>query len=586
MSTSTDDEPGLERETFEKSLPYRVFKQRNPAYCADRWAEYRALYEGGEKLDYGSPEGEAMLKKLLPQHVGEEDDVYQKRLEFALYIPYAGQIVDFIVAALGSDPITMQAEPELDDWYDEFYKNTSAPGGCKQPFEDLLRQQLLTALLCRRSWLLVDLPKVFDAETRASSLAEQEEAGALDAYLVPVEPENLIDWEETDDGLLKFAIVCRRTQVRDGLRGARDHIREEYTYFTASQWARYAIEWDTAQKQAPDDEDPVMLEDEGDHAFGRVPLVSLDLTAGLHAMGKIAQMARSHFNKRSALDWGEYRSAFQFLAAKLGPEDSMQPVSADPNRAINQRIGHGRVMVLGGQDDIKYVSPDAAPFQIIMADLNGLRDEMHRVLHSMALSIDNSAAALQRSGSSKQQDMAAQGIVLKGLGKILREYAVEVYELVAIAHGDEDKYEIKAHGGEEFDAMSLQDFLEEMATLNEVDIPSETFQRKYKFKAAKLALGGGTDDDDLDAIRDELEKNISPEQFDPVAQAQALADATADIGKGEPDDEPDGEGDGGTSPLGAKPAKTPKAKAPKAKGAKAPKVKAKKPPASSKQAEE
>ena len=553
-----------EKETFAKSLPYKVFKQRNPCYDADRWAVLRALYEGADKVDHDCPEGRAMLKRLLPQHPGEENDVYAKRLEFALYIPYAGQIIDFIIAAMSSDPLTVNAEPKTDKWYDDFYKDTSAPGGRKQPFEEFMRCQLLTALICRRAWTLVDLPNVFDEESQAATLAEQEDAGALDAYLVPVEPENVIDWEETDDGLVKWAIVARKIQVREGLGGDRKMVREEFTYYTTEQWARYCIEYDCEKKpNGPEDTDPVEIDGEGDHTFKRCPLVPFDLTPGLHAMGKIKQLAQSHFNKRSALDWGEYRSAFQFLAAYLGDENPMQPATSDPNRAVSQRVGHGRVWVGGEKDKIGYVGPDAAPFDVIMRDLNLLRDEMHRVLHHMALSVDNSAAALQRSGASKAQDSAATVIVLKKLGQLLRDYAEEIMCLVATAHGDGDKkYVFTPQGLAEFEAMSLHDMLEEAATLEEIDIPSAKFQQQRKYKLAKICLGGEVDDEDLVEIKKDLEKNITNESLLPPPNLDTLGL----------------DGGDGTDPLkaaAAKPVKAPKVKptkAPVVKGAKAAKV--------------
>ncbi len=547
-------------EAFPQTLPYKIFKQRHPDYNAGLWSVYRALYEGGEAV-----EDPKMLRKLLPQHSGEEDEVYKKRLEFALYIPYAGQIIDFIIAALSSDPITMEAEPKCDDWYHEFYEDTSAPGGREICFEELLRKQMLTALICRRSWMLVDLPNVFDRETQASNLAEQESAGALDAYLVSVEPENVIDWEETDDGLLEWALVYRKEKKRDGLMGNRDMAREEFTYFTDSEWARYAIEWDTTKQSEPDEDALVTREDGGPHTFGRVPLLPLELSSGLHAMGKIKALAKSHFNKRSALDWGEYRSLFQFLVAKLGAGDPLNAVTDDANRAVNQRIGHGRVMVLGEKDSLEYMGPDSGPFTVAMADLNNLRDEMHRVLHHMALSVDNSAAALQRSGASKAQDSAATTIVLKALGHIMRDYAEDLYNLVAKAHGDEDKYEWHAKGLEEFEAMSVPEMLQEAATLAEINIPSQTWKQTYLYKLAKLSLGGGVKDDLLEQIKDELEENISAEDFmfGVAGTDTAPTDVTgAAQGKAPSDAVP------AAKMQAAKAAKPPKAKPPTAKAAK------------------
>jgi hypothetical protein len=517
---------------------YKLFKQRHPDYNAEYWARCRALYAGGRKL-LGDKK---LLKVIFPQHVGEEDSVYQERLKRAFYIPYAGQIVDFIVAAMSSDPLQMLVEGELpegspgheesekpptDPFYEEFAEDVTRPGGRRIPMAQFIRQQLLEALIVQKAWTLVELPEMpMDLDSgepvKPTTLAEEEQLGLRDAYLVPICAEQVVDWEMDDDGQLAWALVLKSTNRRRGLASGRNIIREEYTLYGPETWERFAIEWDQEKKpDGPDDDDECGRISGGGHSFGQVPLLTLDMPDGLWAMGKIESIAVEHFNKRCALSWGQYRSLFQFLAVHLAPLDPLNSATDDPNRGVNQRVGHGRVMVLGEKDKVGFVGPDSAPFSVAMEDLAILRDEMMRVLHHMALSIDNSGAALQRSGKSKQVDQSATTVVLKALGLICREHSEEIYRLVG--EGRKDAIDWCAHGMDEFDEMSLEGMLEEAATLETVDIPSATFQQHYKFMLAKNALGSSVSDEVLNTIREELKGSISQESIeakDQMAQVE------------------------------------------------------------------
>lgn len=551
----------------EKSLPYKLFQVRHPSYDACYWKKLRALYSG---LRQELQEDAEVMRQVFPPFPTEDPDVYKQRVASSLYIPYAGGLIDFIVAALSSDPLTVEAEPELPSWYKEFFKETSRPGGKKVPIDQFMRKQIRTALICRRAWTLVDLPRL-DAESDEDlpkSLAEQEQAGALDAYLCAIEPENVVDWEEDEDGRILWAIVLNKTQRRKGLTGDRSVTREEYTYYDSTSWARYAIEYTKGKE--PTEETPVPFEDGDTHSFGVAPLVPLELDAGLWAMAKVEQLAVAHFNTTSALLWGEKRSLFQFLVMNLADEASA-PL-ADPNRS-QQRIGPGRAWVGSEKDTVGYVGPDAAPFMFALEHLNNMRDEMHRVLHSMAQSVDNSGAALQRSGASKAQDQAVTTVVLKALGTNVREHADSVMQMVERGRDEADKYEHVIHGLEEFDNMSIEAFLEEAATLEEIDIPSETFHRRYKYSLAKRALGPGAEDEDLDAIREELEENITADRFDEPDDIDILNAKAAlsggDVAPGAPGQAP------GAAAKPAQAAKAPAAKA--AQAAKAPKAKPAKP---------
>jgi hypothetical protein len=59
-------------------------------------------------------------------------------------------------------------------------------------------------------------------------------------------------------------------------------------------------------------------------------------------------------------------------------------------------------------------------------------------------------------------------------------------------------------------------------------IPSPTFQRRWRFLLAQRSLGANASEEDLAAIREELEKNITDEEMlpgaDPTSSDQLLQD--------------------------------------------------------------
>jgi hypothetical protein len=385
-------------------------------------------------------------------------------------------------------------------------------------------------------------------------------------YAYPVDPECVRDWEMDEDGKLKWVLLAFQRSVRKDLKDQRARIEEEFVYYTDNAFEKYVIEYD--KKTPPNDGTIVPLVASGPHSFGRVPLVCLELSEGMYAMGKLESIAIAHLNTRNALSWAQFKSLFPVPFAFLGEEKMSQPITEDQGRATNQVKSPAHINVLGKDDDYRYIGPPTEPFQYAAADCAVLRDEMYRVVHHMANSIDNSGAALQRSGSSKQADMNSTNIVLKFLGEEVSKHAIEVMECVCAGRKDVEsdggcKYEWRQLGMEEFNqGVDMDSLLKKAQTITVLDINSPTFQAAYKSKVAKQALGDDADADMLKDIRKELESNNPAESFDPqrkidMQDAMSAAAMTPDS-PGNPDDgDDDGEED--TTPD-KKPDKAPEKK--------------------------
>lgn len=513
---------------FPSTIQYRDLKQTNPAYAGDFWAQCRALYTGGPTL----LNDDSMLKRVMPQHNAELETVYAERRKRAFYIPYAGSIIDKIVSELTGKPITVELTEDLDappkadkkrsdppdaevpDYYKELFADCAPVGGLKRSIQQLAREQMLVALQCQTAWSLIDMP--IAPEAGYSSLAEQDKAKARDAYVCPIAPENIIDWECDSTGEFTFVLVKEILNPRMGLTSSRDLITLRYRYYTCDQWAVYELQYSKKVKpQGPSDIDEAKLISKGVHAFKRVPVRRLALPEGLWAMGKLEAMARTHLNQRNALSWAQLKALFPVPVLYAAPPSPLDPTSEDSNRT-QQRTGPGLLWVMAEKDKLEYFSPDTAPYAVAREDLNSIRDEMYRVMHHMAMSVDNSGAALGRSADSKAIDQVVASILLKALGQILREHVEDIYDTISVGRGENLDFSCK--GWDSFEDSTVSQMIADAVSLEQIDIPSATFQKARKFKFAKTYLGPDASQQDLEAIEDELDESIT--QDDIVASKQ------------------------------------------------------------------
>lgn len=519
---------------------YETLQTKNPEYDDAYWAKVRTLYEGAKSMRDVLAKPGPLRESLLFRRLGEEDDVYDDRCKQACYSPHMTQLIDYILSVLFSDPVEMTAGGQgedrkpgsVDKFYDEFFKNTSRPGAKPISLNELLRGLAKNALLYRRTWLLVDFPKAPVNEAgepiRPGNRVEEEALGLDRAYCVPIDPDDVFDWEVDDAGQLVFALVHNKTQARESATATRDRIVETFTEYTRTGWTRYT--WEYSEKKPPSAKSQPTLTESGSHTFGRVPLIPIEVPEGLWAGGKMESLAIEIFNARSGLSWSRNRSLFQMIVAKLSQPDPTNPVSEDPDRGLNQVVGPGRVITLAEKDSYEYVGPEASPFKEAREDIRDLVEDLHRVLHQLAQSASQGASKQKQSGQSKQMDASAGAIVSKELGRVFRDVATTILAYVSAGRKEEKDWEAK--GLSEFDDVTLDNFVNEAAVLETVPIPSPTFQTLYKFDLAERILPGLTDEQ-KDQIYEELEAAHTAEAMIDDAKNEALLEDPLQRGSGD-----------------------------------------------------
>jgi len=505
---------GVVDDSVANGVTFAKLQAKHPDYAAEFWSSARALYAGGRKL-FGDAK---TFESLFPRHLGETDQVYRERKSRAFYINYPGSIIDHLVAGLMTCPVEVgidadadEDDPPLPPFYVDFIDDVTPVGGRRCSLQQLVRDRVREALIVGCAWTQVDFPAGAAPDDELSAAA-QEQAGLIDAYAIPLPVECVYDYEESADGALEWVNVAVDSCRRGSIRERRNLITRTWTLYTPTSWERYELTFDPRKPPKPATVVPLVAA--GAHSFGAPPFARVILPDGLHAMGKMLELAREHFNKRCALSTAEYKSLFPELYEFEAPPDPMMigpAIAEDEGRALKQVHGQGYVQLRYAHDRAEYVGPDSTPFGVALQSLKDLRDEMHRITHQMALTFDNSPSALGRSGDSKAQDRAAHAVVLVGLGELLRDFVRELMDMVAIGRGDEPRWAIS--GLDRFDVAEVADVVEQAERLEVIPIPSPTYQLRHRYHLAKTVLGDEASETDLAAIEVELRAALTAEQM-------------------------------------------------------------------------
>ncbi len=148
----------------------------HPDYASKRamWSRYRDLYVGGEQFIVNA-------HRYLVRRQKEPGDVYAERLSRSFYENYVGSIVDWYTATLfRREPIlTVEGKNErARQFFGELIEDCDLKG---THFAEFFRKQFVETLMCGKSYILIDFPRV---NQPAGTRAEEDERGVSRSYLV------------------------------------------------------------------------------------------------------------------------------------------------------------------------------------------------------------------------------------------------------------------------------------------------------------------------------------------------------------------------------------------------------------------
>lgn len=478
-------------------MKYATLNQRNESVDLDELGDYGALYSGAKAVG-------ARLDRLMPQRPEEHADVYKFRKSAFHYVNYAGPIINYYVAALFTARLEVRATSgAAPEWYAAFKNDVDQAGTDLVPF---LRERLAMALVKRTSWVLVDFP---DAGAKpAESALEWEERGLGDGYLCAIDPECVLDWECDAKGELKWAIVHSRETTREDPTQDRDTIVETWTIYRRETWERFQLTY-KADKPPTADDDVLCIGGGPIATKGRVPLVRIEMPAGLWAMELLASPQVANFRARNALAWSLDRTCFSSRIFYLREDFSTRPVT-----------GPGYGLYLGIDERVEHDAPPSSAFEPVAKYVADTKDEIYRIANQLAQGVNNNAAAMGRSGESKDADNEALKALLCAFGEVVREAVSKIYKLLSM--GRKEAVEWSISGLDCFNTEDLQALVETALGEAGLDIPSPTFRRVRATHVAH-ALTRHASQDERDKMAAEIKANLTDEVVlkpkpDPLAQ--------------------------------------------------------------------
>ncbi len=417
--------------TIETGQLNRHINQEHPDYTsrAAMWRRYRDIYSGGEQFRLNAAQ-------YLVQRLKEPADVYAERLGRVFYENYVGSIVDWYTATL------MREEPVIDlsegstpakQFFSQFIQNCDLRGTTLAQF---FRQQLTEALVCGKSYVVVDFPRT---EGEVRSRAEEDAQGRSRAYLTSYTADEVINWSYDDRGELEWLVIRTSLLKQDSVRSLGWKRETRWIYYDRENYEIYE------QGKTID------LIEQGRHGFAsvnRVPVFEMKVSDGLWLTNKSASLQLEHFNKSNALAWALTMGLF-----------AMPIVYSE--REWSQVVGESYYIQLGPEDRFGWAEPDGKVYQIAANNLDRLKDEIYRVSYLMQQAGQSSTAF--QSGLSKQWDFAVTQEILSAYGDVVKDAMRNIMNAIATARQDDivvgvtglDSFDITDFSSEAADADSL-----------------------------------------------------------------------------------------------------------------------------------
>ena len=464
-----------------KTVLVKTLSQTNPDFDLEYIENYRTVYEGGKSFQQN-------IIKFLPKNPLEPDQNYAARVRNATYLNYAGPVVDFLDAWLFSEALQIDGFSQDLEWADAFFKNVDRNESDKETF---FSRTFANALVGKRGAVWVTRPS--DGGLPPETLLEEEARGLNSPYFVQIAPENLTDWHYGDDGKLAWVLLAYKKSVRESALGPRKTV---YIWQIIDRERVLTYEWVPEEgrlEPTPTSEARQIGDDP--HNLGFVPVTIMEFEPGLWAMSKLYQPALGHFRRHCAKEWALDRSAHALAVVKTGSGDFKPQVATGTYLSLTVTDGY--------EESFEFVSPSSDSFQMQKDSADSLREEIHRVVHQMALATSSDSSKSRMSGDSKEKDFQAILVILAAYGRKVRSLVASCMTMAQTIRGV-TKEAINVVGLDGYDKANIAQAMETMA-LGMPLIRSETWRREMAKGIAARTAGNMLDEGTRDQIEAELD---------------------------------------------------------------------------------
>lgn len=502
----------------------------HPEYDARELRTHEDLYRGGKHF-------EARKRKYLRKRAlddvgaGKGEKYLQARLRCASYTPHAAGIIDWLVAA------AMQAEPSIgakkpgatgssgedalasapDAYWSKLNKDVDGHG---QDFSALARDLFLELMVHKRAYVAVRFPK--DEVHEGENLHRQLQRGGLDATFHLLKAREIDDWDFDDDGNLQWVRAhCVRAVRSSGAVGPRNKLLHTWTYLEDTQVVQYSATQDLDEQGKPKEfpEGTLAMGTAQPHSLNALPVVVVDVSEGMHVMGRLEAPALNLFNNDAGLDFSLAAAAYAQLILKT--DQDLSNVYASELDAIK----------LEPSGDAQYLESQGAHWNALKARGEKLKEDMFSAVQTMALVAAAKDSNGRQSGVAKFRDFGAIATLLSAFASKVRDALEAAVALVKKAR-NEAALEVSIDGLDKFDVQSKELKLKLAQEFLALTAAPETAKR-YVLTQIALMMAEDAPGEVRDAIRAEASKlDLKPKEPPPSPGSVSPPLAGGDKGEG------------------------------------------------------
>lgn len=437
-----------------------------------RSSSYAGKVTGWDSLDLLACGGYALLasaNRFLSKRPREGADVYNERIANATYNNVIGSVAGWYQSALlKNNPalMVMKDGAALQDagWWGLFEKNVDCGGESLAAFgADLLRDFIVYG----EAWVQVDLPKV---EAVFASRADQDAAGALNAFLTRYDPRQVIDWSEDSAGRLEWVKIKTTVERREFLKPSQTV--DLWYYFDRTDYRIF----EAVRKDGKPVEEAVELPG-GRHALadvGEVPVRRFRVAEELWLGNRVLPQLMEHFRTENGLSWSIENACYPVPYIKGEFSDAPTPsVVTFLRLAENGEFG--------------YAETSGLSFEAAAKRCASIREDIYRGCYLQAQGRSSDATPAAQSGYSKELDIAPAVDVLGRFGRSVRDALESILVSVSAIRGEDVSF---ALSGYEFDDAGADAALDRLEHVQRIGIESDTLRRVLEKRATRALLIG------------------------------------------------------------------------------------------------
>ncbi|MBW4483011.1 MAG: hypothetical protein KME14_10745 [Tildeniella torsiva UHER 1998/13D] len=447
---------------YPPQLTLKQLQAEHPDYTAAKphLERIQLLTEGGWRL-------RDKLSSFLKQRPGEEDEIYETRLEKFSYSGVLGSCISQMAAKLTSGTIHLSNVTNESFW-EGFREDNNGLGRTES---QLIEQLFAESLKYKTVFIHVDKPK---ALVIPQSRAEEEQLG-LRTNLVLYPCIQVPMWSESNGKLSWIKVFQILDDTSDPLRNPLKLAK--WTFIDSEKIAVYQSYVKLGRKgeilELLNNKGEPLPTTEGEpkvpqtslvpHGFGTIPVAKLELPndkwSGNHAAPKAEECLRLESHRYDLL-----------TAAYL--QRTYKPVQTPDADLGNSYVDDdGENMPTGLQyvlrvDKFEWSEPEGKIIEHIDKALTQAEKQIRAILGTGGAYAQE---PIEASGVSKQMDFEIEDDRLESYGSILTDTLQDVYQLVAIAEAQEAE-KLAVSGLDEFGGDRLVDLIEALNMLLGIDL--------------------------------------------------------------------------------------------------------------------